>query len=566
MREIKNKKEVKIWQRVLELLLAYKKYFPGIFICLVCTSFMTFLQPLVIQRITDQGMVGKDMKCILLYSGALVCTALIYQVTEALQTRLFSNIHNGLTFSLYKKAYWKMSKLKIGYYDEKGSAEIANTVGADISNVASVADQITTFSIGSFLQIIGGIVGLSLLDWKLALLIVLVIPMKFIIVYYFAKKKNCAFERLIENNRMFSGWLGDCINGIREMKLWDLFRVKNKDFERLQKKMMGSYRENLMLDQYRTMGVSMLDALLNAALYILGGLLIIKGEFTIGGAFAFITYSGYVVSPITFLINIKYYFAQIGPSAKRLFAFLEQPEEEGDLLDKNLSTRRNIHMETNTPILALKNVRFGYRKGIPILKGVNLLVQQGEKIAVIGENGCGKSTLLNLLSGFYQPEQGEIEIGGVPMKILKLEDIRSRIAVVSQKPYLFQGTIEENINMDGTALHEEVVNACKKSGAITFIEKLEKGFMQHVGLNGAKLSGGERQKLAVARAMLKKADVILMDEATSGFDQKSDNALIKLICEELNEKAVIFITHRYEELEGVEKVYKLSDGILELQT
>ena len=190
----KRKNDSKIWRRVCGLLLAYKKYFPGIFICLVCTSFMTFLQPLVIRRITDQGMVEKDMECILIYSGVLVGISVIVQVTEVIQIRLFSNIHNGLTFSLYRKAYWKMDNLSIGYYDEKGSAEIANMIGSDISNVASVADQITTFSISSILQIVGGIVGLSILDWKLALMITLMIPVKFLVVLYFSIKKNEAFE------------------------------------------------------------------------------------------------------------------------------------------------------------------------------------------------------------------------------------------------------------------------------------------------------------------------------------------------------------------------------------
>lgn len=553
--------ESKIWRKVCGLLLAYKKYFPGIFICLVCTSFMTFLQPLVIRKITDQGMVAKDMKCILIFSGVLVSIAVISQVTQVIQTSLFTNIHNGLTFSLYEEAYWKMDKLKIGYYDETGSAEIANTIGSDISNVASVADQITTFSISSILQIVGGIVGLSMLDWKMAVLIALLIPVKFLVVYYFSRKKNRAFERLIENNRMFFGWLGDCINGIREMKLWNLFCIKNQDFENLQRKMMDSYKENMMLDEYRTFCVTMLDAVMNAALYVLSGLLIVKGEFTIGGAFAFMTYSGYVVSPISFLINIKYYFAQIKPSAKRFFEFMALPEE-GENAESNIRTPAN---DRNMPVLELRDVKFRYKEAAPILNGVNLTVKQGERIAIIGENGSGKSTLLDLILGFYQPEQGVIKLWGVPAENLELKDIRNRIAVVSQKPYLFQGTIEENVNIDGMSSHEEVLTACIKSGAIGFIESLEDGFMQYIGQNGAKLSGGEKQKLAVARAILKKADILLLDEATSGFDKESDEALINLVREELGDKTIIFITHRYEELDGVEKVYRLAEGRLEQQ-
>ena len=210
-------------------------------------------------------------------------------------------------------------------------------------------------------------------------------------------------------------------------------------------------------------------------------------------------------------------------------------------------------------------VRFGYKEDAPILNDVNLTVHQGEKIAIIGENGSGKSTLFDLILGFRRPGQGVIKLWGVPTENLKLKDIRNRIAVVSQKPYLFQGTIEENVNIERTALHRDVLDSCIKSGAIAFIDRLEDGFKQCIGRNGAKLSGGEKQKLAVARAILKKADILLMDEATSGFDNESDRELFHMMCSELDEKTIIFITHRFEELDGVETVYKLTEGRLELQ-
>lgn len=559
---MKNKKSKDtIMHKVCGLLLEYKKYFPAIFLCLMGISFMTFIQPLIIRRITDHGMIEKDMKCICIFSGVLVGVSLIQQGLNVTQAVLFSNIHNQLTLKLYTRTYWKMGRIRIQYFDEKGSAEIINTIHADINNIATVADQITTFYISSILQIIGGIVGLSLLNWKLALLIILVIPLKFLIIYYFSGKKNHAFEQLIENNRVFSRWFGDCVSGIQEMKLWNLFYVKIKAFERLQHSIMDSYKENIMLDEYKTWSVVFVDAVMNAILYVLSGMLIVKGEFTIGGAFAFITYSGYVVNPISFLINIKYYFAQIKPSAKRLFEFWEQ-REEAWILDKKESENSFRKRFKNTSVLEMENVVFKYGGDTQVLKGCTFRVYKGEKIAIIGENGSGKSTLLNLLTGFYQPQCGKVKVSGIQVETLGLEEVRKKIAVVSQKPYLFQGSIEENVNIDGRSTHEEVIRACEKSGALEFILKLESGFEQKIGHDGAKISGGERQKLAVARALLKKADILLMDEATSGVDVESSKLLHKLLCNELENITVIFITHRYEELEGINKVYRLTDGVL----
>ena len=141
------------------------------------------------------------------------------------------------------------------------------------------------------------------------------------------------------------------------------------------------------------------------------------------------------------------------------------------------------------------------------------------------------------------------------MSMQGVEKLREKLAVIPQNPYLFQGTIEENINVDGKF-------ACEKSGALAFITKLENGFDYQIGKNAVKLSGGEKQKIAVVRALLKEADILLMDEATEGYDAESSMALHRLLCAELAEKTIIFVTHRYEELEGVDKVYRLSNGVI----
>lgn len=378
---------------------------------------------------------------------------------------------------------------------------------------------------------------------------------------YKTNKKREVFEQWIEDKRKFMSWFAECINGIHEMKLWNLFQVKKSQFEGLQKDLMDSYKKNAMLDEYSTVSVVVIDTVVNALLYILSGLFIIKGEFTIGGAFAFITYSAYVVNPISALINIKYYFAQIEPSAKRLFELWGQPEE----LEMKLCEMKpeKIYQDRDM-VFEVKNLVFGYEPGHPILNGISLCVKKGERIAIVGENGSGKSTLLNLLAGFYRPQKGIIKLYGAPVELMDIQDMRNRIAVISQRPYLFQGTIEENVNIDGKASRDAVVEACRKSGALGFIEKLDHGFGQKIGQDGAKLSGGERQKIAVARALLKNADILLMDEATEGFDVESNEALRELLHSELKNKTIVFITHKYKELESVDKVYRLSKGILEL--
>lgn len=538
------------WNIRNEILKIYKKYIFQICICLVTVSILNFFQPLIIREITDKGMLEKNMKDIIVFSVLLLLTYTVMQGVDLVQTSLFVRVRNKLWGKLYDKVYQKLSRLPLTYYFEKDSAEIIGTIESDINSVSSVADEMTAFSVAAILQIVGGMAGLFMLNWKLAFLVVFLIPVKCVIVNILSKQKEKQISGMIENNRAFFAWMGDCISGIREMKLWNLFFIKQKQFEQLQKKMMCSYKDNMLLDQWRVFLIAVSDMLLHAGLYILSGAMIIQGEFTIGGAFAFLSYSGDVTSPITSLISIRYYFAQILPSARRLVDFLELEEEYVQTEDR-VETKQE-----SAAILEFSDVWFGYNQEEMILKGIHFQADKGDKIAIIGDNGSGKSTILDLAAGFYRPNAGVIRIQGVPLNQMGAWEIRSKISVVSQKSYLFQGTVEENINIGEDALETEVIDVCHKSGVCC------SNLKETIGHDGAALSGGEHQKIALARALLKKADILFLDEANASLDVGADAILCDLLKNNINHKTVIFVTHRQELLQAADKIYRLKNGKL----
>lgn len=538
------------WNLRNEILKIYKKYIFQICICLATASILNFFQPLIIREITDKGMLEKNMKEIIVFSILLLLTYTVTQGVGLIQTSLFVRVRNKLWGKLYDKVYQKLSRLPLTYYSEKESAEIIGTIESDITSVSSVADEMTAFSVAAILQIVGGMAGLFMLNWKLAFLVVFLIPVKCVIVNILSKQKEKQISGMIENNRAFFAWMGDCISGIREMKLWNLFFIKQKQFEQLQKKMMCSYKDNMLLDQWRIFLIAVSDMLLHAGLYILSGAMIIREELTIGGAFAFLSYSGDVTSPITSLISIRYYFAQILPSARRLVDFLELEEEYVQTED------RAETKQESTAILEFSDVWFGYNQEEMILKGIHFQADKGDKIAIIGDNGSGKSTILDLAAGFYRPNAGVIRIQGVPLNQMGAWEIRSKISVVSQKSYLFQGTVEENINIGEDALETEVIDVCHKSGVCC------SNLKETIGHDGAALSGGEHQKIALARALLKKADILFLDEANASLDVGADAILCDLLKNNINHKTVIFVTHRQELLQAADKIYRLKNGNL----
>lgn len=214
------------------------------------------------------------------------------------------------------------------------------------------------------------------------------------------------------------------------------------------------------------------------------------------------------------------------------------------------------------PCIEFKNVVFSYQVDRPILKGTSFCVEPGKKVAIIGQNGSGKSTILNLLLRFYIPDSGEIAADGVPVSQLPLDEYRSLFSVVSQEPYLFLGDITGNVDLTGQATPDRVEMAMKTSGVADYLKRMPDGAKTQIGRNGARLSGGEKQKLAVARALLKDAPIVILDEATSGYDVESNAYLHDVIVHQLAGKSVIMITHQYENLEGMDRVYQLKEGCI----
>lgn len=551
----KEKQEHQLLKRIFTFLLPYKGRLGVILSCLLLTTVFGFFQPLVIRRITDEGMLKGNMDVILssvLLIFLLVCSG---QLIELLQTRLFTNLHNRIKASLWKQTFHKILHLPIGYFNDKNNSEIINVLQTDVENVASVTDRYVVMNISFLFRVISGVAGLLIISWKLTIVVLLMVPVKYLIVREISRRKKKKMEEYIESYRDFTAWFGDNIEGVREIKLWDLFSQRQTIFETKQGQLLKNSKDNTMMDAFNLFCEILLSWSVTGLLYILGGYLIIRGTLTVGGVFSFISYSNYVTGPISSILNMKYVFSRIYPSAKRLFFFLDEDEEtdRGGNVDINLDT-----LEIN-----FRNVSFAYEEKGEILKGINFTINKGDKVAIIGENGSGKTTLINLLLRFFEASDGVIEVGKISIDRISMDQYRSLFAVVSQEPYLFYDTIYNNINLDRRLEADRTLEACRQSGAYDFINKLPDKENSMIGRNGAKLSGGEKKKLAVARAIIKDAPIVILDEATAGYDIESVSYLHDILLHEFTKKTVIMITHNYKHLEGMDKVYRLSDGRLE---
>lgn len=541
--------------RILSYLKPFKKEFLLAGVLLIVSTAVGFLQPLVIKMVTDDGMLQKNTTALIRAVLILAVLVLVNQAVEMLQTRIFADVHNASFYGIFRQAFQKLLHLKKSYFEDKNNAEILSFLQMDVSQVSSITDRYTVMSVSFVFRIISGLVGLVIISWKLALVVLLMVPVKFLLVRSLSARREKAMDEMIESSRDFSRWFGDNLNGVDEIKLWNLFQSREKVFREKQEKILHLQKRGTMIDAWNTLWESLLEWSVTILLYLLGGLLICSGELTIGAVFAFVSYSGYVTGPVSALMNLKMYFARILPSAKRLFRFLDMEVEADSGVQK---------LQNGIPRLAFQHVDFRYEENRPILTDVNFYVEPGEKVAIIGQNGSGKSTVLNLLLRFYEPQAGAVLADDTDVRDIPLEAYRSLFSVVSQEPYLFLGNIAENVDLTGRVDTERVHAAMQTSGVSGYLERMPEGEKTQIGRNGARLSGGEKQKLAVARALLRDAPIVILDEATSGFDVESDAYLHEVIVHQMQEKSVIMITHHYENLEGMDRVYRLEDGKLRL--
>lgn len=527
-----------------------------IILCLAFTSGITFVRPLAVKGITDEGMLKADMRTITLFATFLLFCTLIEQAVNVIQSRQFVVIQNSMMLSLYQAVFDKVLKIKKGYFTNHNSADIINRTTMDVRAVSMIADRGILFVVSYVLAIIGGVLGLFILNWKLALVVIAVAPVKAILSNQLAHLNEKATEENICLNRKFFSWFGDMISGLKEVKLWNLQSAKKEQLSEQQKDILKTSKKSVLYDSYNRAFMSLLDGMVQCTLYIYGGYLLIQGEMTLGGITAFISYSSYVLGPITSLMSVRYMFSSIRPSLNRLNEFFALAE------NTIVSSKKKDHADLIVHNLEVRDLVFSHSQDA-LLNGISFVVHKGERIAIIGQNGSGKSTLIDLLLRFEKPESGEILIDGINALEYPDDQYWDMFAAVEQEPYFFKDTVRNNVDPKGQYNEREIFKTFSIAGIMGFFHDRFQGDLNRlVHFDAGNLSGGERKKLAITRAILKDAPILIMDEAAADYDFESERYLSKMIATQFRDKIVIYITHNYSYLNEFDKVYQIHKGKL----
>ena len=547
-----NKEAVK---RLLLLLGKYKKTIVVIVGCLLVSTGLNLCVPLISRRIMDDGFIGGNKKLLIELVLVSMVIYAINSLVDLIKEKKRVDISAKIQYFLSEQSFTHLMKLWVNYFNNTNYAETLNNINTDINQMTSVADSSVFFVITQAFSMTGGIIGLFIIDFRMTILVLLFIPFKCAVMKYFAKKQKRIMDEFIKKNQKYAKWFGDTVGGVREVKLFNILDRKHEEFDQNQKDIIEKQKQMNMLGQWNTITDSLMVQFLSTLLYILGANLVFDLQLSVGSVFAFITYSSYVTGPISAILNIGYLLSGIIPSTKRYYAFMDL-EEETD----NGETADLCPDDLKLEQVSFAYEKLAYEKEKYVLKDVDILFAKGSKTAIIGRNGSGKTTIINLLTRMYEPISGKILLGAEKISELSLSAYRNIISVVSQQIYLFNDTIKNNICLYKQVDEARIEAACKDSGLEDFIKEVSLDYV--VGQNGAMLSGGQKQKIALARALIHDKPIIIFDEATSNTDAYSEQQINKLLNTKLKEKTVIVITHKKEILNKVDQIVVLKKGVV----
>ena len=486
--------------------------------------------------------------------GCLMIVHIINSLFEILLGRLSAWLTLRMTADIRSQIYTRLQSLAIRFFDKRKTGTVISHITEDSQRLQWFLLEFLQFVAVDLLMIFGIGVMLFWMNWRLSCFILIPIPLIVIGARWFWKKVHHLWHRAWRRRSKLYDIVNDSISGIRVVRAFGRqtgeigrFSVANEDARSY-----DTYAETVWATYYPPLAfVVHLGSLIA---WFAGGLQVIAGDMTLGTLFAFNSYLAMFYGPLRHISPIINWASRSMTAAERVFEVIDSEPEQVD--DGTLITLPELKGEVE-----FRNMTFGYDSHNPVLRNINLHVKSGEMIGLVGHSGAGKSTMINLICRFYTPDSGRIYIDGDDVTKIRLEDLRRQIGVVLQEPFLFSGTIAENIAYaKPDATMEEIISASKAANAHEFIVKFPDGYDAEVGERGGQLSGGERQRISIARAILHNPRILILDEATSSVDVQTEKKIQQAIDRLVQNRTTFAIAHRLSTLRSADRLFVIEKG------
>ena len=540
---------------------ALKRY-RNVLIQVLAASFVvqlfTLANPLLIQVIIDKVISQRSLDTLQVLGIALVVVALLEGVLGSLRTFLFAETTNRIDLRLGSEVIDHLLRLPLGYFDRRPVGELSTRI-AELEKIRNflTGQALTTLLDAAFSVIY--IIVMALYSWILTIVALIVVPIQVSLTILGAPLFRRQFRASAEQNARTQSHLVEVLTGIQTVKAQNVEMISRWTWQNLYAKYIARTFEKTITGTALNETSQFLQKFSQLLVLWVGAGLVLEGKLTLGQLIAFRIISGYVTQPLLRLTTIWQSVQELRVSFERLADVVDTPQES------NEADQAKIPLPPIEGGVQFKDVSFSFAGagGVAVLRHVDLEIAAGTFVGIVGQSGSGKSTLMKLLPRLYSPQQGRILIDGYDIDKVELYSLRRQIGIVPQDPLLFSGTISNNIALtDPDANSDAIVKAAKIAGAHDFIMQLPSGYSTVVGERGAGLSGGQCQRIAIARTLLSNPKLLVMDEATSALDYATERLVCDNLIQELEGCTVFFITHRLNTIRRADQIVMMDQGAI----
>lgn len=524
-----------------------------VIVCIILSTVLSVLSPMLMQIAIDRYLVLGNMKVFFYVLAILLCLYLCKSVFTFLSNYIMASISEKTLYTLRRDLFIKLESLDLSFFDQNQNGDLMSRFTNDITMINDALTEFIVEIISSVLILIGVTFMMFSLNSILAVLVILTVPFFFFCVYKIGMRANESFLKQQETLGKLTGISEELVTGMKEIHARN---QEEKSFQKFKKENERLRDISIRAQLYSGLILPVNLAITNFSniiLLFMSSLFVLNGQMTIGMILAFLNYASMFRSPIN---NLASLFTSLGSAlagAKRIFKILE---EEPCMIDqKDMIPVTHIDGD-----IVFNQVEFSYGSH-KVFEQLSFVMKAGMSVAIVGPTGAGKTSIANLLTCFYPFQKGNITVDSNNLMDLKISDLRKKIGIVLQDPYLFVGTVKDNIGYGKeNASLQEIIQASKQVGAHDFIHRLPDGYSTIIEENGSNISEGEKQLIAIARVMLANPDLLILDEATSHIDPKTENTIQKGMQELRKGKTSLIIAHRLSTIQQADLILVMDHG------
>ena len=489
-------------------------------------------------------------RIIILLVGLYVLSAIFRYI----QTWIMTQVTQTVTFRMRQQLSEKINRLPLSYFDKQTYGEVLSRITNDVDTISQTLNQSLSQIVTSTVTVLGILVMMFSISWQMSLVALLVLPLAGGVITLIAKSSQKQFLRQQTQLGELNGHIEEMYGGHQVMRVFNGQKKSIAKFSKINNRLQESAWKAQFFSGLIHPIINFISNIGYVAMTILGGWLAINGRLKIGDIQAFIQYVDQFNQPLVQVANIANILQSTAAAAERVFEFLDEPEEavESNNLVKLSGVKGEVEFD---------NVVFGYKPDQTIIKSLSAHIKPGQRVAIVGPTGAGKTTLVNLLMRFYEINSGSIKIDGVDIRRMKRSDVRQMFGMVLQDTWLFNGTIRQNLMYGNPkATEEEMIKTAKEAHVDHFVRSLPGGYDMVLGEEAANISQGEKQLLTIARAMLEKAPMLILDEATSSVDTRTEVLIQKAMDKLMQGKTSFVIAHRLSTIRDADLILVVKDG------